>query len=140
MQNYVYDVNITGNVLIVRRTGCRKTYFMQKLAVNKFFGNLRRIEWVSHIDLDEEREAEVEYCFSCDVGFHYTKSIEQFEGTLEVFNGHSRTVKRNNSDDGTSLSYDEFFSDTEKNNPQPTYCYGRRLWLSWRIKKICKVF
>ena len=80
--------------------------------------------------MKRERESEVEYCFSCDVGFHYTKSIEQFEGTLEVFKEHSRTVKRNNSDDGTSLSYDEFFNDTEKNNPQPTYCYGRRLWLS----------
>ena len=45
----------TGNVLIVGRTGCGKTYFMQKLAVNTFFGKLKRVEWVSYSDLDEKR-------------------------------------------------------------------------------------
>ena len=58
---------------------------MQKLAVNKVFGKLKRVEWVPFIDLDEEREAETEPCFSCDGDFHYPKLIEKFEDLLEVF-------------------------------------------------------
>ena len=82
MQIYIYDAHFTGHVLIVGRTGCGKTYFTQKLAVNKLFGKLKRVEWVSFINLDEEREAETESCFSCDVDFLYPKSIEQFEDLL----------------------------------------------------------
>ena len=69
MQNYVYDANFTGNVLIVGRTACERIYFTQKLAGNKLFSKLKRVEWVSYIDLDEEREAEIESCFSCNVIF-----------------------------------------------------------------------
>ena len=82
----------TGNVLIVGRAVCGKTYFMQKLAVNKFFGKLKRVEWVSYSDLDEERETE--FCFSCDIDFHYSKSIEQLEDLFEVFKACLRTAKR----------------------------------------------
>ena len=60
-------------------------HFTQKLAVNIFFGKLKKVEWVSYIDLDEEREAETKSCFSCDVYFHYLKLIEQFGDLLEVF-------------------------------------------------------
>ena len=90
MQNFEYNANFTGNVLIVGRTGCKKTYFTQTLAVNKFFGWLKRVEWVSYIDLDEERDAEIEYFFSCDVDFYYAKSIEQFEDLSKVFKARSR--------------------------------------------------
>ena len=80
MQNYICDANFTGNALIVRRTGCGKTtYFMQNLAGNKFFGKLKMVEWVSYIDLDEEREAEIESYFYCNVDFHYPKFIEQLK-------------------------------------------------------------
>ena len=94
MQNYVYDTNFTRDVLTVGMTRCEKTYFTQKLAVNNFFGKIKRVEWVSYIDLDEEREAEVESCFFPDVDFHYPKLIEQLEGLLEFFKARSRTVKK----------------------------------------------
>ena len=113
MQNYIYDTNFSGNVLIVGRTGCRKTYFTQKPAVNKFFGKLKRVEWVSYINLDEEREAEIESCFSCDVDFHYPKLIEQFENLSEVFKARSRMAKRNDNDDETSSFDDEFFNESD---------------------------
>ena len=66
MQNYVYDEKFSGNILIVGRTGCRKTYFRQKLTINRFFGQLK-VEWVSYMELKPEREAKIESCFSCDV-------------------------------------------------------------------------
>ena len=49
MQNYFYNTKFSGNVLIVGRTGCGKTYFTQKLAINRFFGHLKNVEWVSYI-------------------------------------------------------------------------------------------
>ena len=95
MQNYICDANFTGDALIVGRTGCGKTmYFMQNLGGNKFFGELKRVEWVSYINLDEEREAEIESYFYCNVDFHYQKSIEQFEALLEVFKARLRTAKK----------------------------------------------
>ena len=46
-------------------------HFTQKLAVNNFFGKLKKSEWVSFIKLMPEREAEIESCFQCKVEFHY---------------------------------------------------------------------
>ena len=51
MQNYVYNGTFPGVALIAGRTCCGKTYFNQKLAVNKFFGELKKVEWVSYIEL-----------------------------------------------------------------------------------------
>ena len=48
MDNEIYDEKFAGNILIVRRTACGKTFFTQKLALNNFFGKLKRTEWVSH--------------------------------------------------------------------------------------------
>ena len=42
------------------------------------------VEWVPFIDLDEERKAKTESCFSCNADFHYPKLIEKFEDLLEV--------------------------------------------------------
>ena len=36
--SYTYDGKFEGNILVVERTGCGKTGFAQKLAVNRFFG------------------------------------------------------------------------------------------------------
>ena len=65
MDNEIYDEKFAGNILIVRRTACGKTFFTQKLALNNFFGKLKRTEWVSHTKLIKEREAEIESCLSC---------------------------------------------------------------------------
>ena len=71
MESNVYNGKFKGNILIVGRTECGKTYFTQKLAINNFFGKLKKSEWVSSIILTKEREAEIESCFQCEVGFHY---------------------------------------------------------------------
>ena len=41
MQNYIYDGMFSGNILIVGRTACGKTYFTQKLDLNNYFGELK---------------------------------------------------------------------------------------------------
>ena len=68
---------------------------------------------VSYINLDEEREAEVESCFSCNVDFHYPKSFKQFEDLLEVFKVRSKTAKKNDDDNDTSSSDNEFFHESD---------------------------
>ena len=95
MQYYFHDGTFSGNILIVGRISCGKTYFTQKLAVNRFFGKLKKVEWVLYIELTSEREAEIESCFSCNVEFHYPKGIEQFEDQLEDFKACSNTAKVN---------------------------------------------
>ena len=40
MENeYTYDGQFHGNILVVGRTGCGKTTFIQKLGKNKLFGS-----------------------------------------------------------------------------------------------------
>ena len=69
--------------------------------MNKFFGKLKKVKWVSHINLDE------------DVDFHYPKLIEQFEDLLEVFKACSRTAKRSGNGDDSFLSKDEFINESD---------------------------
>ena len=63
------------------------------MALNNFFGTLKKVEWVSSIELGSEREAEIESCFSCDVDFHYPNGLETFNILLEEFKARSDTVK-----------------------------------------------
>ena len=60
--SYVYDGKFEGNILVVGRTGCGKTGFVQQLGLNKFFGELIQVEWVSYVKLDKRREAQIQSC------------------------------------------------------------------------------
>ena len=42
MENDICNGKFSGNILIVGRTECGKTTFMQKLALNNFFGKLKK--------------------------------------------------------------------------------------------------
>ena len=95
---YVYDGQFSGNILVVGRTGCGKTAFVQKLAINKFFGELNKAEWVSFIKLDEQREAEIQSCFECELDFYYPRNKEQFEELLEYFKTKSNSLEIENND------------------------------------------
>ena len=88
MQNYFYDGTFFENILIAGKTACGKTYFTQKLTLNNAFGELKKVEWVSYMQLNSEREAEIKSCFSCPVEFHYPKELEKFNDLLEVFKAH----------------------------------------------------
>ena len=49
----IYDGQFRGNILVVGRTGCGKT-FLEKLSLNNFFGEIIKTEWVSGIDIDKK--------------------------------------------------------------------------------------
>ena len=50
----IYDGQFYGNVLVVGRTGCGKTTFLEKLELNNFFGDIIKTEWISGIDTDKK--------------------------------------------------------------------------------------
>ena len=50
-QKYLYDCKIETNILVIGKTGCQKTSFVQKMPLNNLFGDLKTVEWVSQIKL-----------------------------------------------------------------------------------------
>ena len=50
----IYHGQFYGNILIVGRTGCGKTTFLEKLGLNNFFVNIIKTEWISRIDIDKK--------------------------------------------------------------------------------------
>ena len=51
----IYDGQFSRNVLEVGKTGCGKTTFLEKLGINKFFGNIVKTEWLSGIEINKKR-------------------------------------------------------------------------------------
>ena len=98
MQNYTCSGKFSGNVLIVGRTECGKTTFMQKLALHNFFGKLKKAEWISGISLTKKREAEIQTKFSCEVEFYYPADKDEFDAILEELKSKSR-VDEDTADD-----------------------------------------
>ena len=50
----IYDGKFYGNILVVGRTGCGKTTFLEKRGLNNFFGKIIKTEWISGIDIDKK--------------------------------------------------------------------------------------
>ena len=95
-ENFVYDGKFSGNILIVGQTECGKTTFVQKLALNNFFGDLKKVKWVSGICLSKRREAEIESNFSCEVKFSYPIDEDELGDKLEEFKLESESENNNN--------------------------------------------
>ena len=85
MENFIYNGKFTGNILIVGRTECGKTTFVQKLALNNFFGDLKKVKWVCGIQLSQRREVEIASNFSCDIEFSYPNNADVLSDKLEEF-------------------------------------------------------
>ena len=93
MDNEIYDGKFVGNILIVGRTACGKTFFTQKLAINNIFGKLRKTGWVLFIKLTKDREAEIESCFACPVDFHYPQDQNELIDLLDKLNKYQNQIK-----------------------------------------------
>ena len=97
MQHNMYDAQFRGNVLIVGKTGCRKTYFVQILGLHNFFGKIVKVEWVSSIRLSKSREAKIQSCFDSKVEFLDTQDIEDLKELIETFELRSENLVENDS-------------------------------------------
>ena len=98
----IYDGQFRGNILVVSKTGCGKTYFLQKLALNKFFGQLVKTEWLTGIKIDDQREAEIQACFINKIEFHRASDPDELTEIIEKFKLRTRDIVSNESNHGFS--------------------------------------
>ena len=77
----------SDNILVVGKTGCGKTSFVQRLCKNRIFGDeLLSVDWVSKINLTKSREDEIRPYFTYNViNFHCPYDNDEFELLLEKF-------------------------------------------------------
>ena len=87
MEEYSYDGQFVGNILVVGRTGCDKTTFIKKLAKNRLFGSqVKHVFWISKIVLSPEREEIIRESFvDQEVEFSYPYDIEDFNYLIQNF-------------------------------------------------------
>ena len=82
--NYTYDAKFEGNILVVGRTGCNKTTFVQNLGKNKMFRDIKEVMWISKVSLSTERENNIRNCFvNQKKDFKYPDSVDEFDDLLE---------------------------------------------------------
>ena len=91
----VYDGQFRGNTLVVGKRGCGKTYFLQKLGLNKYFDKLVKTEWVTGIEIDEQREADIQSCFGNNVEFHLAPEPYELVPLLKMFKLRTRDITNN---------------------------------------------
>ena len=83
-KKYTFDGKFEGNILIVGRTSCGKTTFVQNLGKNKLFGNISTVFWLSKISLSQEREDRIRDCFNNQEVFSdYPQNIDDFNYLIE---------------------------------------------------------
>ena len=93
----IQDGRFRGNILVVGKTACGKTYFLQKLGLSKLFGKLVKTEWVAGIEIVEQREAEIQSCFSKEVEFHLATEPYNLVSLIEKFKLRTRDITSNES-------------------------------------------
>ena len=81
----IYDGQFYDNILVVRRTGCGKTTFLEKLGLNNIFGNILKAEWINGIDIDKKREAKIQSYFSNETEVHVAKEQDELDSLIETF-------------------------------------------------------
>ena len=94
-QNKICNGKFSGNILLVGRTGCGKTTFLEKLAINKFFGSIIKTEWVSGIEIDTAREAQIQSCFDNPTQIYTATEKDSLDGLIEVFKSNAMEENEN---------------------------------------------
>ena len=95
MENSIYDGKFIGNTLVLGRTECGKTAFIQNLGINNFFGDLKVVKWLSGIRLNKKREAEIESNFNCEVNFAYPNDRDELADKIEEYKLESESEGEN---------------------------------------------
>ena len=73
----------------------RKNTFSQKLGLNTFFGKKVKTEWVTGIEIDEQREAEIQSCLSSKVEFHRATDPDELIALIEKLKIRTRDIANN---------------------------------------------
>ena len=95
--NYNYNAKFEGIILVVGRTGCRKTTFVQNLGKSKIFGNLKEVIWASKILLSKEREEQIRNCVVDEkADFEDVENTDEFDNLLEHIQKRKPQCNENN--------------------------------------------
>ena len=86
----IYNGQFYGNILVVGCTGYGKTTFLERLGLNNFFADIIKTEWISGIDIDKQRQAEIQSYFSNETGVHVAKEQDELDSLIETFKLRSR--------------------------------------------------
>ena len=92
----IYNGLFYGNILVVSRTNCGKTTFIEKLGLNNFFGDIIKTEWISGIDIDKQREAEIQSYFKNETEVHIAQEQDKLDSLIETFKQRSHENSSNN--------------------------------------------
>lgn len=86
-REYVYNGKFQENALIVGRTGCGKTTFIEKIGQQGLFGEeITDVFWVSKVSLSKEREALIRGSLEKqEVRFSYPRDIDNFDYLVDNF-------------------------------------------------------
>ena len=83
---YSYDGKFEGSILVVGRTACGKTTFVQNLGKSSLFGNISEVYWIWKITLSDEREDAIRDSLSNqEEHFDYPANVEDFNHLIENF-------------------------------------------------------
>ena len=107
----IYNGQFLGNILIVGRTNCGKTTFIEKLGLNNFFGDIVKTEWVSGIVIDKKREAEIQSYFKNETEVHIAQYQYKLDSLIDTFKQRSH----------------EYYDDNSKNNVNSSFGENRKL-------------
>ena len=106
-ENFRYGAIFRNNILVLGQTGCGKTSSVQSLCKNKIFGSdLLSVDWVSKINLSNNREDEIRQCFSyTKLKFHYPNDVEDLNLVIETF--QKQTYDEDEKTNDNCNSFDE---------------------------------
>ena len=85
----IYNGQFLGNILVVGRTNCGKTTFIEKLGLNYFFGDIVKTEWISGISIDKKREGEIQSYFKNETEVHIAEDEDELKSLIDTFKQRS---------------------------------------------------
>ena len=77
-----YNGKISGNALVLGRTGSEKTSLDRWIGSNEMFRKLKKIHWIFKVDLSEERKVETDSCFKAEVKFYNPQEEYKLDETF----------------------------------------------------------
>ena len=107
----IYNGQFLGNVLVVCRTNCGKTTFIEKLGLNNFFGNIVKTEWVSGIAINNKREAEIQLYFKNETEVHIAQDQDKLDSLIDTFKQRSH---ENYDDNSNNSNVNSSFGENRK--------------------------
>ena len=102
----IYNGQFSGNILVVGRTNCGKTTFIEKLGLNNFFGEIIKTEWISGKTIDKKREGEIQSYFKNETEVHVAEDEDELKALIETFKQRSEEnddIQNNKNDNVNNL-------------------------------------